>query len=162
MHRLRRHGRDNPRTLGRRRGHIRVRRHADVCELAALHLALRARVEALERERRSRGVDAEDFCNDRLAVPARDAPVVPVSVPAPRRVVRETPDTFGLLAVVAADPPRARSPFDRPIDVDAINALFTPTIHAMRLNFYEFGQKYYEKSNAEYKPFQKTGGEESA
>ncbi|MHB1451084.1 MAG: V-type ATP synthase subunit I [Coriobacteriia bacterium] len=41
-------------------------------------------------------------------------------------------------------------------------ALFTPTIHAMRLNFYEFGQKYYEKGNAEYKPFHKTGGEESA
>jgi vacuolar-type H+-ATPase subunit I/STV1 len=32
----------------------------------------------------------------------------------------------------------------------------------MRLNFYEFGQKYYEKGNAEYKPFHKTGGEESA
>jgi V/A-type H+-transporting ATPase subunit I len=41
-------------------------------------------------------------------------------------------------------------------------ALFTPTIHAMRLNFYEFGQKYYEKSNAEYKPFHKVGGEKSA
>jgi V/A-type H+-transporting ATPase subunit I len=43
-----------------------------------------------------------------------------------------------------------------------ILALFTPTIHAMRLNFYEFGQKYYEKSNAEYKPFHKVGGEKSA
>lgn len=43
-----------------------------------------------------------------------------------------------------------------------ILALFTPTIHAMRLNFYEFGQKYYEKSNAEYQPFHKTGGEKSA
>lgn len=41
-------------------------------------------------------------------------------------------------------------------------AAFTPTIHALRLNFYELGQKYYETSNAEYKPFHKTGGEESA
>ncbi len=41
-------------------------------------------------------------------------------------------------------------------------AVFTPTVHALRLNFYEFGQKYYEASKAEYKPFQKTGGEKSA
>jgi len=41
-------------------------------------------------------------------------------------------------------------------------AAFTPTIHALRLNFYELGQKYYETSKSEYKPFHKTGGEESA
>lgn len=41
-------------------------------------------------------------------------------------------------------------------------AVFTPTVHALRLNFYEFGQKYYEASKAEYKPFRKTGGEKSA
>ncbi|MGB4593820.1 MAG: V-type ATPase 116kDa subunit family protein [Coriobacteriia bacterium] len=41
-------------------------------------------------------------------------------------------------------------------------AVFTPSIHALRLNFYEFGQKYYEASKAEYEPFHKTGGEKSA
>ncbi|MRS12690.1 MAG: hypothetical protein EG823_06425 [Actinobacteria bacterium] len=41
-------------------------------------------------------------------------------------------------------------------------AVFTPTIHALRLNLLEFGGKYYEASNAEYKPFHKTGGEKSA
>ncbi|MDO9557448.1 MAG: V-type ATPase 116kDa subunit family protein [Coriobacteriia bacterium] len=41
-------------------------------------------------------------------------------------------------------------------------AAFTPTVHALRLNFYEFGQKYYETSNTEYEPFHKTGGEKSA
>jgi len=41
-------------------------------------------------------------------------------------------------------------------------AVFTPTIHALRLNLLEFGGKYYEASSAEYKPFQKTGGEKSA
>ncbi|MBN2404461.1 MAG: hypothetical protein JXE06_02665 [Coriobacteriia bacterium] len=41
-------------------------------------------------------------------------------------------------------------------------AAFTPTVHALRLNFYEFGQKYYETSKEEYKPFHKTGGEKSA
>ena len=46
--------------------------------------------------------------------------------------------------------------------IHLVLALFTPTIHALRLNFYEFGQKYYEASKAEYKPFQKTGGEKSA
>ncbi len=39
-------------------------------------------------------------------------------------------------------------------------AAFTPTIHALRLNFYELGQKYYEASKSEYEPFHKTGGEE--
>jgi len=43
-----------------------------------------------------------------------------------------------------------------------ILAIFTPTIHALRLNFLEFGGKYYEKSKAEYQPFHKTGGEKSA
>lgn len=46
--------------------------------------------------------------------------------------------------------------------IHLVLALFTPTIHALRLNFYEFGQKYYETSKSEYKPFQKTGGEKSA
>jgi len=41
-------------------------------------------------------------------------------------------------------------------------AAFTPTVHALRLNFYEFGQKYYETSKEEYKPFHKTGGEKRA
>ncbi|MCE5203060.1 MAG: hypothetical protein LLG24_02400, partial [Actinomycetia bacterium] len=41
-------------------------------------------------------------------------------------------------------------------------AAFTPTIHALRLNFYELGQKYYEASKSEYEPFHKTGGEKSA
>lgn len=41
-------------------------------------------------------------------------------------------------------------------------AVFTPTVHALRLNFLEFGGKYYEASKAEYKPFHKTGGEKSA
>lgn len=41
-------------------------------------------------------------------------------------------------------------------------AVFTPTIHALRLNLLEFGGKYYEASKSEYKPFQKTGGEKSA
>lgn len=41
-------------------------------------------------------------------------------------------------------------------------AAFTPTIHALRLNFYELGQKYYETSKSEYEPFHKTGGEKSA
>ncbi len=41
-------------------------------------------------------------------------------------------------------------------------AVFTPSIHALRLNFYEFGQKYYEASKSEYEPFHKTGGEKSA
>lgn len=41
-------------------------------------------------------------------------------------------------------------------------AVFTPSVHALRLNFLEFGGKYYEASKAEYKPFHKTGGEKSA
>jgi V/A-type H+-transporting ATPase subunit I len=40
-----------------------------------------------------------------------------------------------------------------------ILAIFTPTIHALRLNFLEFGGKYYEASKSDYDPFHKTGGE---
>lgn len=43
-----------------------------------------------------------------------------------------------------------------------ILAAFTPTIHALRLNFLEFFGKFYEATKHEYKPFQKTGGEKSA
>ncbi|MBE0477327.1 MAG: hypothetical protein IBX62_09545 [Coriobacteriia bacterium] len=40
---------------------------------------------------------------------------------------------------------------------------FSPTIHALRLNFLEFFGKFYEIGQQEYKPFQKTtGGEKSA
>lgn len=46
--------------------------------------------------------------------------------------------------------------------IHLILAVFTPTVHALRLNFLEFGGKYYEASKAEYKPFHKTGGEKSA
>ena len=41
-------------------------------------------------------------------------------------------------------------------------AVFTPNIHALRLNFLEFFGNFYEKSKEEYKPFQKTGGEKGA
>jgi V/A-type H+-transporting ATPase subunit I len=41
-------------------------------------------------------------------------------------------------------------------------AAFSPNIHAMRLNFLEFFGKFYEAGNKEYKPFQKTGGENKA
>jgi len=37
-------------------------------------------------------------------------------------------------------------------------AIFSPTIHAFRLNFLEFFQKFYETGNQEYRPFHKTGG----
>jgi len=39
---------------------------------------------------------------------------------------------------------------------------FSPNIHAVRLNFLEFFGKFYETGNKEYKPFQKTGGENKA
>ena len=39
---------------------------------------------------------------------------------------------------------------------------FSPNIHAVRLNFLEFFGKFYEAGNKEYKPFQKTGGENKA
>jgi len=41
-------------------------------------------------------------------------------------------------------------------------AIFTPTIHALRLNLLEFGGKYYEAGKSEYEPFHKTGGEKRA
>jgi V/A-type H+-transporting ATPase subunit I len=40
-------------------------------------------------------------------------------------------------------------------------AAFSPTIHALRLNFLEFFGKFYETGNQQYSPFTKTGGEES-
>ncbi len=39
---------------------------------------------------------------------------------------------------------------------------FSPTIHALRLNFLEFFGGFFEAGKQEYKPFQKTGGEKSA
>lgn len=39
---------------------------------------------------------------------------------------------------------------------------FSPTIHALRLNFLEFFGKFYETGNQQYNPFTKTGGEKSA
>ena len=39
---------------------------------------------------------------------------------------------------------------------------FSPNIHAVRLNFLEFFGKFYEPGNKDYKPFQKTGGENKA
>jgi V/A-type H+-transporting ATPase subunit I len=38
---------------------------------------------------------------------------------------------------------------------------FSPTIHAIRLNFLEFFGKFYEKGGEEYEPFQKTRGEKT-
>lgn len=43
-----------------------------------------------------------------------------------------------------------------------ILAVFTPTVHALRLNFLEFSGNFYEKSKTDYRPFHKTGGEKSA
>lgn len=45
--------------------------------------------------------------------------------------------------------------------LNIIIAAFSPTIHALRLNFLEFFGKFYETGNQEYSPFTKTGGEES-
>jgi V/A-type H+-transporting ATPase subunit I len=39
---------------------------------------------------------------------------------------------------------------------------FSPTIHAIRLNFLEFFGKFYETGSEQYRPFQKTGGEKGA
>lgn len=39
---------------------------------------------------------------------------------------------------------------------------FSPTIHALRLNFLEFFGKFYETGSKEYSPFHKTGGEGQA
>jgi len=43
-----------------------------------------------------------------------------------------------------------------------IIAAFSPSIHALRLNFLEFFGKFYETGKQQYKPFTKTGGEKSA
>lgn len=40
-----------------------------------------------------------------------------------------------------------------------IIAVFSPTIHAIRLNFVEFFGKFYETGKQQYRPFTKTGGE---
>jgi V/A-type H+-transporting ATPase subunit I len=51
------------------------------------------------------------------------------------------------------------------IPLQALNFVicaFSPNIHAVRLNFLEFFGKFYETGNKEYKPFQKTGGENKA
>ena len=39
---------------------------------------------------------------------------------------------------------------------------FSPNIHAIRLNFLEFFKNFYEPGSKDYKPFQKTGGENKA
>ena len=41
-------------------------------------------------------------------------------------------------------------------------AAFSPTIHALRLNFLEFFRGFYETGSKAYSPFHKTGGEKSA
>ncbi|MHB9002791.1 MAG: V-type ATP synthase subunit I [Coriobacteriia bacterium] len=43
-----------------------------------------------------------------------------------------------------------------------VMAAFSPSIHALRLNFLEFFGKFYETGKQEYSPFTKTGGEKSA
>jgi V/A-type H+-transporting ATPase subunit I len=45
--------------------------------------------------------------------------------------------------------------------LNLVIAAFSPTIHALRLNFLEFFGKFYETGNQEYSPFRKTGGEKS-
>jgi V/A-type H+/Na+-transporting ATPase subunit I len=46
--------------------------------------------------------------------------------------------------------------------LNLIMSSFSPTIHALRLNFLEFFGKFYEVGTNEYKPFHKTGGEGQA
>lgn len=41
-------------------------------------------------------------------------------------------------------------------------SMFSPSIHALRLNFLEFFGKFFEAGNTEYSPFRKTGGEGQA
>ena len=51
------------------------------------------------------------------------------------------------------------------IPLQALNFIicaFSPTIHAVRLNFLEFFGGFYETGSKEYEPFHKTGGEKSA
>lgn len=42
--------------------------------------------------------------------------------------------------------------------LNIVIAAFSPTIHAFRLNFLEFFQKFYETGKEEYRPFHKAGG----
>jgi V/A-type H+/Na+-transporting ATPase subunit I len=46
--------------------------------------------------------------------------------------------------------------------LNLIIAAFSPTIHALRLNFLEFFGRFYEVGTKEYSPFHKTGGEGQA
>jgi V/A-type H+-transporting ATPase subunit I len=46
--------------------------------------------------------------------------------------------------------------------LNLIMSSFSPTIHALRLNFLEFFGKFYETGTKEYSPFHKTGGEGQA
>lgn len=46
--------------------------------------------------------------------------------------------------------------------LNLVIAAFSPTIHAIRLNFLEFFGKFYEAGGEQYRPFQKTRGEKSA
>jgi V/A-type H+-transporting ATPase subunit I len=41
-------------------------------------------------------------------------------------------------------------------------AAFSPTIHALRLNFLEFFGNFFETSTTQYSPFHKSGGERQA
>jgi V/A-type H+-transporting ATPase subunit I len=45
--------------------------------------------------------------------------------------------------------------------LNIIICAFSPTIHALRLNFLEFFGKFYETGSQKYEPFTKSGGEES-
>lgn len=42
--------------------------------------------------------------------------------------------------------------------INIVVCAFSPSIHALRLNFIEFFGKFYEPGGKEYKPFKKTGG----
>ena len=46
--------------------------------------------------------------------------------------------------------------------LNLIISAFSPTIHALRLNFLEFFGRFYETGTKEYSPFHKTGGEGQA
>jgi len=46
--------------------------------------------------------------------------------------------------------------------LNLVIAAFSPSIHAMRLNFLEFFGKFFEAGNTQYSPFRKTGGEGQA
>ena len=42
--------------------------------------------------------------------------------------------------------------------VNIVLAVFSPTIHSMRLHFVEFFGKFYEPGGKPYQPFRKSGG----